>query len=113
MPFADHRAELLPWRECERRLKTYCDRIGIPATADQFVKDLERQLTERAARVDVQFPQNTAVTIGVNGEPVLHKYSARAIPESAQRLHVEIMQRLPVRSLLDILVNIQDREHQL
>lgn len=40
--FADHRAELLPWRECERRLKEYCERVNLPATADEFVKELQR-----------------------------------------------------------------------
>jgi Tn3 transposase DDE domain len=105
--FADHRAEMLPWPECARRLKSFCERMGLPATADAFAKELERRLTEVAAQVDVQFPRNTAVTIGAKGEPILHKYRARAIPESAQRLHLEIMQRMPQRTLLDILVNVE------
>ena len=105
--FADHRSELLPWPECERRLKEYCDRVDIPATAEQFVKELQRQLTEVATRVDAQFPQNTAVKMGAEGVPVLLKYGARAIPESAQRLHLEVMRRLPQRNLLDILVNVE------
>lgn len=105
--FADHRAELLPWPECERRLKEYCDRLGMPATAEEFVKELRRQLTEVAARVDEEFPQNTAVTIDAKGEPVLRKYSARVIPESAQRLQVEVVRRMPQRTLLDALVNVQ------
>jgi TnpA family transposase len=105
--FADHRAELLPWQECERRLKAYCDRLGMPTTADEFVKDLQRQLTEFAARVDDQFPQNTAVKMGADGLPVLLKYSARVIPESAQRLQLEVMRRMPQRGLLEILVNVE------
>jgi len=105
--FADHRAELLPWPECERHLKEFCDRSGLPATADEFVKELQRQLTAVAERVDEQFPQSTAVTLGAKGEPVLHKYSARVIPESAQRLQVEVLQRIPQRTLLDALVNVQ------
>ena len=105
--FADHRAALLPWPECEHRLKDYCDRLSIPATAEEFVQALQRRLTEVGARVDEQFPRNTAVTMGADGEPVLHKYSARTIPESAQRLHIELMQRMPQRSLLDILVNVE------
>jgi TnpA family transposase len=105
--FANHRAELLLWRQCERRLKEFCDRTGLPATADEFVKEMQRQLTEVADRVDRQFPQNTAITISAKGVPVLNKYSARAIPESAQRLHVEVMRRMPERSVLDILVNVE------
>jgi TnpA family transposase len=104
--YADHRAELLPWAECESRLPDFCERTGLPTTADEFVKELQRQLTEVADRVDRQFPQNTAIRMNDKGEPVLPKYSARAIPESAQRLHVEVMRRMPERSILDILVNV-------
>lgn len=105
--FVDHRAQLLPWKECEGHLKEYCQRTGMADTADQFVSDLQRQLTEVAARVDEQFPQNTAVSLGADGLPILHKYSARSVPESAQLLHVELMRRMPQRSLLDILVNVE------
>jgi TnpA family transposase len=105
--FADHRAELLPWPECEQRLPEYCERLGMPATGNEFVSDLQRQLAEFAKRVDEQFPQNTTVKMGADGLPVLLKYSARVIPESAQRLHIEVMRRMPQRSLLDILVNVE------
>jgi len=105
--FADHRAELLPWPECEQRLKEYCERLGMPATANEFVSDLQRQLAEFATRIDEQFPQNTTVKMGADGLPVLLKYSAHVIPESAQRLHIEVMRRMPQRSLLDILVNVE------
>jgi len=47
------------------------------------------------------------VALGADGMPILHKYSARTIPESAQRLHLELMRRMPQRSLLDILVNVE------
>jgi len=105
--FANHQAELLPWRECERHLKGYCERIGLPATAEGFIEQIQRRMTEIAERVDRQFPRNSAVTIGPKGTPVLHKYEARKIPEAAQRLHVEVIKRMPQRHLLDILVNVQ------
>ena len=105
--FAHHLAELLPWRECERQLKGYCERIGLPATADGFIEEIQRRMTEIAERVDRQFPQNSAVTMGPKGTPVLHQYEARKIPESAQRLHAEVIKRMPQRNLLDILVNVE------
>ena len=105
--YADHREELLSWRECESRLKEYCKRVDLPANADEFVGQLQRQLTEAAARVDRQFPQNTAIRVNDKGEPILPKYGARQIPESAQRLHVEVIKRMPERGILDILVNVE------
>ena len=105
--FADHRANLLPWNECETHLQEYSTKTGMATTADEFIHDLRRQLTEMANRIDGQFPQNTALTLGADGMPILHKYSARTIPESAQRLHVEVMRRMPQRSLIDILINVE------
>ena len=105
--YADHREKLLPWPECESRLKKYCDRLKLPASADEFVDQLQRKLTEAADRVDRQFPHNTAIRINDKGEPVLPKYAARPIPESAQRLHVEVLKRMPERSILDVLVNVE------
>jgi hypothetical protein len=81
--------------------------VGLPPTAEGFVDELQRQLTEVAARVDLQFPQNTAIRVNEKGEPVLPKYNARTIPESAQRLHAEVMRRMPQRGVLDILVNVE------
>jgi hypothetical protein len=65
--FADHRAELLPWSECEHQLKEYCERTGLAGNAEQFVVELQRQLTDAAARVDAEFPQNTTATLGADG----------------------------------------------
>ena len=107
--YADHRAELLSWPECESRLPEFCERVGLPPTAEGFGDELQRQLTELAARVDLQFPQNTAIRVNEKGEPVLPKYNARTIPESAQRLHAEVMRRMPQRGVLDILVNVEHR----
>lgn len=97
----------MPWPECESRLKKYCDRLKLAASADEFVDPLQRKLTEAADRVDRQFPHNTAIRINDKGEPVLPKYAARPIPESAQRLHVEVLKRMPERGILDVLVNVE------
>jgi len=105
--FADQRRQLLSWNECEPRLPEYCQRIGIPATADEFVKELQRQLKDKAEKVDSGFPANSDLTFSPGGEPVLRKTAAQQISEAALRLEVEFTTRMPRRTLLDILVNIQ------
>jgi len=83
--FSDPRQQLLSWEECEQRLPEYCERIGIPATADEFVKELRRQLQEKAEAVDRGFPTNAEVTIGKDGEPVLRKSAAQQITDTGRK----------------------------
>jgi TnpA family transposase len=105
--FADYRQELVPWEECKTELKDFCDRVGLPATADGFVNELKTRLTETAAEVDNNFPQNTDLTINSSGEPVLRRVAAKDIPDSAAALQTAITQRMPTRNLLDILINME------
>ncbi len=106
--FADYRAQLLPWNECEALLPTYCDRIGIPAAAGDFVDGLKQLLTETAAKVDEEFPQHAGdVVIGSTGEPTLRRVAAREVPASAIALHAAIENRTVPRNLLDVLAKIE------
>ena len=105
--FADYRPELLSWKECQKRLPAYCQRIGIPDTADECVAELKRQLTEKAAAVDQAYSTNGELTIGPDGAPVLHKTAGRPVPESAVKLQAEFTKRIPKRTLPEILVNIE------
>lgn len=106
--FADYRLQLLPWNECEALLPTYCDRIGIPATAGEFVDGLKQLLTETAKKIDEEFPQHAGdVVIGSTGEPTLRRVAAREVPASAIALHAAIENRTVPRNLLDVLANIE------
>jgi hypothetical protein len=53
--FADYRAQLLPWPECETRLAAYCATLGIPEHGEDFVAALKRELITAAAEVDAGF----------------------------------------------------------
>ena len=105
--FSDPRQRLLSWEACEQRWPEYCERIRIPATADEFVKELRRQLQEKAEAVDRGLPTNAEVTIGKDGEPVLRKSVAQQISDTALRLEAELAVRMLRRTLLEILVNAQ------
>ena len=50
--YADFRAQLLPWEECEQSVAEYCEQLGIPATDEGFVEHLKAMLVERSAEVD-------------------------------------------------------------
>ena len=57
--FADYRAQLLPWSECETRLAAYCAALGIPERGEDFAAALKDELTAVAAEVDAGFPANS------------------------------------------------------
>uniref|UniRef100_UPI0005B76F1F DUF4158 domain-containing protein n=1 Tax=Pseudomonas aeruginosa TaxID=287 RepID=UPI0005B76F1F len=54
--FADYRKQLLPWEECLQRLPVYCEKVGLPANATEFVASLKSQLEETAQQLDDKFP---------------------------------------------------------
>ncbi|MBB5190698.1 TnpA family transposase [Silvimonas terrae] len=106
--FADYRKQLLPWEQCEQILPAYCEKIGLPTNADEFVDELRSWLTDKANALDERFPDCADdVSWGATGEPVIRRTLAREIPESAIKLQNLLVQRMPQRHLLDVLANIE------
>ncbi len=106
--FADYRKQLLPWEECLQRLPAYCEKVGLPGTAKEFVALLKTQLEDPAQQLDEKFPSCRGdVSINEAGEPVLRRVIARDIPPSAISLQTALMQRMPARHVLDIMANIE------
>ncbi|HEN8707915.1 TPA: Tn3 family transposase [Pseudomonas putida] len=106
--FADYRKQLLPWDECLKQLPAYCDKVGLPSTAKEFVASLKTQLEETAQQLDEKFPSCRGdVSINEAGEPVLRRVMARDIPPSAISLQTALVQRMPARHVLDIMANIE------
>lgn len=106
--FADYRVQLLPWDECEKLLPAYCEKVGLPNSAQAFVSGLRSWLTETAQKLDDRFPAcSDDVTFDAKGVPVLRKVTAREIPPSAIALQHTLTQQMPSRHILDILANIE------
>jgi len=103
--YADYRKELLDWKLCQPLLNEYCDEVGIPNNAKDFVKNLRNNFIQIADRVDKQFPDITELVIDEKGNPILKKRSPKQRSRQAIWLSQEIKNRMPERNLLDILCN--------
>jgi TnpA family transposase len=101
--FADYRAQLLPWTECEARLPAYCAALGIPERGADFAAMLKAELTTLAAAVDAGFPTNTEFSLDADGTPHLKQLGKAAQPTGLPEFEQEIRARMPERHLLDIL----------
>ena len=101
--FADYRAQLLPWSECEARLPAYCAALGIPESGEDFAVALKEELTAAAAEVDAAFPTNTELSIDADGTLHLKQLARTSQPEGLTRFEQEVRTRMPERHLLDIL----------
>lgn len=104
--YADYRAQLLPWAECEKRLAAYCEAVGLPTTAGGFVQQLRQQLTDLARRVDNGFPENSDLSFDKDGRPHLKRVVKQPLPEGTEALQEAIRERMPERHLLDILKHV-------
>jgi TnpA family transposase len=101
--FADYRAQLLPWSECEARLPAYCAALGIPERGEDFAAALRDELTKAAAAVDAGFPGNTELSVDADGTPHLKQLATTGQPAGLVEFEREIRARMPERHLLDIL----------
>jgi TnpA family transposase len=101
--FADYRAQLLPWSECEPRLAAYCAALGIPEHGADFAAALKTELTTLAAEVDAGFPTNSELSIDVDGTPHLKQLDMTVQPKGLAEFELELHARMPERHLLDIL----------
>ena len=109
--YADFREQLLPWSECSSLVEEYCQSLEIPADSVQFVEYLQQKLTLLAREVDQICSNSDQITINREGEPVLKRIVTQPQPEGAFQLESAILQRLPERSLLDILCNVEHWLH--
>jgi TnpA family transposase len=105
--FADYRAQLLPWSECETRLAAYCASLGIPERGADFAAALKVELTTLSAEADAGFPANSELDIDKDGTPHLQKLVASIQPKGLAEFEQEIRTRIPERHLLDILKHVE------
>jgi TnpA family transposase len=105
--FADYRAQLLPWSECETRLAAYCASLGIPEGGADFAAALKVELTTLSAEADAGFPANSELDIDKDGTPHLKKLVASIQPKGLAEFEQEIRTRIPERHLLDILKHVE------
>ncbi len=105
--YADYREQLLSWEECEPLIPEYCRELGFPENAEEFVKETKKWMIDISKEIDQGFPENEAVTIDENGDPVLKKVEKRLNKKSLKHLEELIQQRLPERNLMDILCYVE------
>ena len=105
--YADFRAQLLPWEECEQSVAEYCSQLGIPATDEGFVEHLKAMLIERATEVDSKLQSDDQLSFDEAGEPVLKKVPAAPIPQDADAFAAALDEHMPERTVLDILCNVE------
>ena len=100
--YANLHAQMMTWEECEGEVADFCEQAGIPTEAEALVAFYKKKLTDTAAAVDAGYPANTDLRLE-DGKPVLARRKGADRRPSAIVLEGAILDRLPDRSLLDIL----------
>ena len=101
--YADWRANLLLWEECEPLLEGFCAGAGLPATAAGFTERLRHAHLDATAALDAGYEDNADLVIGEDGVPALKRHRSAGTPEAAERLAEAVARRMPERSLLSIV----------
>lgn len=105
--YADFRSQLLTPDECESLLEDYCNQLGFPTEADNFVGYLQQELTRVAESVDRGCAENQQFTIDKNGEPVLKRIPSLPEPDGVKELEAKLRDLMPECGILDILCNVE------
>jgi hypothetical protein len=101
--YANWQSQLLSWEDCQSDLAEYCAEVGLPTTASEFVAQLKAQMKEVAAAVDAGYPDNADLVIDEQGRPTLKARKSAGHSAEALKLATQVKDRLPERSLLEIL----------
>jgi TnpA family transposase len=101
--YADWRANLMPWEECEPLLEAFCAGVGLPATAAGFTARLRHAHLDAAGALDAGYEDNADLVIGEDGTPSVKRRRSAGTPKAAERLAEAVERRMPERSLLSIV----------
>src|SRR5207302_7740109 len=78
----------------------------LPSNPSEFTAGLRTRLAELAASVDAGYPDNADLMIDAEGRALLKARKGKERRASALALEAAIKDRLPERSLLDILPRV-------
>jgi TnpA family transposase len=85
-------------------LDEFCAETGLAGSAREFTDQLRAKLTEQAATVDAKYPESTDLVIDpATGVPSLKRRRASKPAEGALALEEALKERMPERTLLEIL----------
>ncbi len=102
--YANWAEQLLSWSDCEALLGEFCAETGLPNTARAFTDQLRGRLADQAAAVDAKYPENTDLVIDpATGVSSLKRHRASKPAEGALALEEALKERMPERTLLEIL----------
>ncbi len=85
----------------------YCREVGLAETPAAFVQQLKGWLTAVADEGDRAYPENEQVVIDAHGIPSLKRPARQAPPADLAATEAALTERLPERSLLDVLCNAE------
>lgn len=103
--FSDFRDQLISWAEFREKIARYAETTGIPIESGAFINHIRGILKDEAEKLDQSYPENKEFSIGKNGEPSLKKLKARPQPDHYAAVTEMISDRMPLRNILDILVD--------
>jgi len=105
--YSDFRKQLISWEEFYKKLPRYSEVIGIPFEQEAFVNYIRNLLKEQADKLNSSYPDNKEFNINETGELSLKKLQAQTKPKHFDEITAEIKKRMPLRNILDIIVDSQ------
>lgn len=105
--YADYRKQLLSWNECRLMLNDYCNEMGLQNNPKDFIEQLKNKLDSKAKEVDKNYPENSEIVIGTDGEVVLKKSkSIRNLPK-IKEFKRTFETKMPERNIVESICKVE------
>jgi hypothetical protein len=89
--------------QCEPLLEEFCAEAGLPATVEESVDSVRRELVAKAAEVDAGYPDNADLVIDDQRRPSLKRRKGNQRSQCAIVLEERVKERMPKRTVLEML----------
>lgn len=105
--FSDYRESLVTWDEYHAKVGRFCKLVGLSSNPQSFLSQLKKNLRTHALKLDATFPENEGFRISDKGELSLKRLKAKPEPKGLKEIEDLITGRLPLRTILDILIDTE------
>lgn len=105
--YGDYRQQLLSWPDCQSLLVEYSSQVELPVEAKALVAHLKAELVKKSIEVDAAYPTNSQFSLDEKGTPSVHRMPAKTYSKNLKKLEAVLREKMPARSVLEILGNVQ------
>lgn len=103
----DPNKQFISWEEFYQNLESYTELIGKSDNPNVFVKELRKEHSEAAEKVNRNFLDNEYLSI-INGEPVLKRAVSKKVSQQQEKFSNLVASQMPLTDIVSVLMDVEN-----